>query len=192
MRGRSCPKAWVFPVPERVCSKVLAASSKRLASRAGTRKSRHASKNLPALRRESLREGNRRPVGRTHSGWLDHEANATMSFASTSAMEDARAGGNETLGSSPRVPWPHAVGKQGASMSLQSTDAAIVDHLIQQIPGFPTTQKGRERRITFDPQGLGVAVGSVLPQAHPGPRRTGAVLSVKEACPVLPQAHPGP
>src|SRR5215469_8194878 len=57
MRGRSCPKAWVFPVPERVCPKVLSTSSKSLASRVGTRKSRHASKNLPAFRRESLRSG---------------------------------------------------------------------------------------------------------------------------------------
>src|ERR1051326_7799309 len=57
MRGRICPKVWVFPVPERVCPKVLSASSKRLASRAGTRKSRHASKNLPACKRESLRKG---------------------------------------------------------------------------------------------------------------------------------------
>src|SRR5262249_46077046 len=54
MRGRSCPKAWVCPVPERVCSQVLSASSKSLASRAGTRKSRHASKNLPDVSRESL------------------------------------------------------------------------------------------------------------------------------------------
>src|SRR5215469_875365 len=54
MRGRSCPKAWVFPVPERVCSKVLSTSSKSLASRAGTRKSWHVSKNLLGFSQESL------------------------------------------------------------------------------------------------------------------------------------------
>ena len=54
MRGRTCPKVWVSPVPERICPKVLATSSKSLASRAGTRKSWLVSKNLPAFRRESL------------------------------------------------------------------------------------------------------------------------------------------
>src|SRR5215469_933991 len=61
MRGRCCPKAWVFPVPERVCSKVLSTSSKSLASRVGTRKNWHASKNLPAFRWESLRSRDSAP-----------------------------------------------------------------------------------------------------------------------------------
>src|SRR5262245_57698241 len=69
MRGRICPKAWVFPVPERVCSKVLSASSKSLASRAGTRKSRHASKNLPAFRRESLSGDGARPTQPVERCW---------------------------------------------------------------------------------------------------------------------------
>ena len=38
-------------------------------------------------------------------------------------------------------------------MSLQPTDATIVDHLIQQIPGFPKTQKGRDHYITYDSHG---------------------------------------
>src|SRR5260221_142174 len=33
MRGRSCPKAWVFPVPERVCPKVEANPHKSQLSR---------------------------------------------------------------------------------------------------------------------------------------------------------------
>ena len=38
-------------------------------------------------------------------------------------------------------------------MSLQPADAAIVDHLIQQMRGFPKSRNARERRITYDPHG---------------------------------------
>ena len=56
MRGRSCPKAWVSLVPERVCPEVLATSNKSLVRLMRARKSWHASKNLPPFKGESLRE----------------------------------------------------------------------------------------------------------------------------------------
>src|ERR1051326_120464 len=38
-------------------------------------------------------------------------------------------------------------------MSPHLPDAAIVEQLVRQIPGFPTTRKGRERYISYDSQG---------------------------------------
>src|SRR5262245_33006211 len=38
-------------------------------------------------------------------------------------------------------------------MPLQPPDAAMVDHLIQQMPTFPKTRNARERRMVYNSQG---------------------------------------
>src|SRR5215471_15816230 len=55
LRGRSCPKAWVFPVPERVCPKVGAKPHKScfFSSREGKWKRGSAAQNPPRFSRGS-------------------------------------------------------------------------------------------------------------------------------------------